>query len=482
MQRRRRTGPRARGQPLICLVLSLAAYPATAQTGPLINQNSYFSRAAGAHQGNYLEADGGFVFTDNVTRTPNGPSDTLALLGLVGDIARTGTRLNYSLVSDIYYVDYLHSTFQSQPFGFLNGTAEAWITPGFFSWTAQETFAQTLLNPLAPVTAENLESFNYLSTGPRFTLRPTLRTTLVVDATYSYLASSSKSPSYVNIDNHRYAVVATLKQAFTNTSSGYVTGGGQKVDFTDQVTNTNFTQRELLAGYKLSDARTELDLAGGYSWLHVGTQTPNGYIGRFRLVRQISPAQRISLHASQVVTDAPNLFRLSIDQPVISNIPYSFTTSQPFTDRQLGANWELEGSRTDLQLGYLSIRDRYELTPSSNRNLQITSVFLTRRIGPTLKFDIGGELLRQQYTTGGSSDTVYASTDLRWQLGRRLALRFLYGYSKQTPTTPNGYTENQVGVIASYAFVPGGQGSGEHTLEPASTPETQPLPASPVAR
>jgi hypothetical protein len=471
-----------RGRQPIGVVLTLLAHAAAAQTGPLINQNLYFTRAAGAQQGHYLEADGGFVFTDNVTRTPNGPSDTLALLGLVGDLARTGTRLDYSLVSDIFFVDYLHSTFQSQPFGFLNGSAEAWITPGFFSWTARETFAQTLLNPLAPVTPENLESFNYLSTGPRFTLRPTLRTTVVVDGTYSYLNSSSKSPSYVNIDNHRYAGLITLKQAFTNTSSGYVTAGGQKVEFSDQVTNTNFTQRELLVGYKLSDARTELDLAAGYSWLHVGTETPSGSIWHFLLVRQISPAQRIALRASQVITDAPNLFRLSLDQPVTSTIPYSFTTSQPFTDRQFGADWQLQGARTALQLGFLSVRDRYELTPSSDRDLKIGSAFVTRQISPTLKFVIAGEFLRQQYTTGGSSDTVYVSTYLRWQLGRRLALRFLYGYSDQTPKTPNGYTENQVGVIASYAFVPGGQVSGEPGTEPASPLETLPEPNSAPAQ
>ena len=59
----------------------LAALPAAAQMGPLISQNLFLNRAAGARAGNYLEADGGLVFTDNVGRNLHGTSDTLDAKG-----------------------------------------------------------------------------------------------------------------------------------------------------------------------------------------------------------------------------------------------------------------------------------------------------------------------------------------------------------------------------------------------------------------
>jgi hypothetical protein len=122
MNRRQRTGPPARDHRLIGLVLALAALPAAAQIGPLTNQNLFFDQASSARRGNYLEADTGLIYSDNVTRVQNGSGDTLALLGLVGNASREGPRLDYRLASDLALVKYLHSNYQTQPFGYLDGS------------------------------------------------------------------------------------------------------------------------------------------------------------------------------------------------------------------------------------------------------------------------------------------------------------------------------------------------------------------------
>ena len=253
MKRRRGTGPSALGYWLIGFLLALLALPAGAQIGPLSNQNLFFDQASNAHRGNYLEADAGLVYSDNVTRTQNGSGDTLALLGLTGDTSGQGPRFDYRLASDIALVKYVRSDFQTQPFGYLDGSGQLWIVPGFLSWTGRETYTQTVLDQFAPVTPDNLEGLNYATTGPRITIRPTLRTTLTLDGTYSYLTSSSKSPLYVNLDNHRYGGDATLSHAFSNTSSAYITGSADKVDFIDQIDNSNFTEEQGQIGYKLGE-------------------------------------------------------------------------------------------------------------------------------------------------------------------------------------------------------------------------------------
>src|SRR6202047_3565319 len=186
MNRRRGTGP-------LGFLLALAALPAAAQIGPVTSQSLFFDQASNAHRGNYLAADTGLIYTDNVTRTQNGSGDTLALLGLVGDISGQRPRFDYRLASDIALVKYLRSTYQTQPFGYLDGSGDLWIVPGGFSWTGREKYTPPGINPFAPVTPDNLESINYPSTGPRLTLRPTLRNTLTLNGTYSYMNSSSKS-------------------------------------------------------------------------------------------------------------------------------------------------------------------------------------------------------------------------------------------------------------------------------------------------
>jgi hypothetical protein len=497
MNRRRGTGPLARGYRLIGFLLALAALPAAAQIGPLTNQNLFFDQASNAHKGNYLEADTGLIYSDNVTRVRNGSGDTLALLGLVGDTSREGPRLDYRLASDIALVKYLRSDYQTQPFGYLDGKGELWIVPGFFSWTGRETYTQTVIDPFAPVTPDNLESINYATTGPRFTLRPTLRTTLTLDGTYSYLNSSSKSPLYVNIDNHRYAADVTLSHAFSNSASGYITGSHEKVEFTDQVDNNNFRQDQGLAGFKVANARTVLDVSGGYTKLHEvaptivqtirgprelpQSQTPGGAIWRVELSRQTSPSSRLSLHAVKQVTDGANLFRLNLDQPVATTAANRLTTGDPFTDHELGASWRFAAARTSLTLAYLDIRERYKIHPTSDRNLKDATAFLGRQLSPVLNWDIGAEFERQDFAFGGRSNTVNAITSLRWQIARQVGLRFLYAHSA---LTPHGYAENQVGVTASYAFIEGSQQSSQPGTEPARSPAVTPgmLPGSPPQR
>jgi hypothetical protein len=478
--------------------LALAALPAAAQIGPLTHQNLFFDQASNAHQGNYLAADTGVIYTDNVTRVQNGPGDTLALLGLVGDISRQGPRLDYRLASDLALVKYLRSNYQTQPFGYLDGSGDLWIVPGFFSWTGRDTYTQTVIDAFAPVTPDNLESVNYTTTGPRFTLRPTLRTTLTLNGTYSYMNSSSKSPLYVNIDNHRYAGDVTLSHAISNSSSAYITGSHEKVEFTDTADNSNFRQDQGLAGFKVEAARTALDLSGGYTKLHESvlatvqtlrgprelpqSQVPGGAVWRVELSRQISPASRLSLHAMEQVTDAANLFRLNLDQPVPGSAAARLTTGDPFTDRELGASWRFAAARTSFTLGYLDIREHYKIHPTSDRNVKDASALLGRQLSPVLNWDIGAVFWRQEFAIGGSSNTVNAITSLRWQIARQLDLRFLYAHSA---LTPHGYTENQVGVIASYAFIGGTQGSTQQPgTQPAAPPSVTPgmLPGSPPQR
>ena len=150
---------------------------------------------------NQLSSTGqiGAIYTDNVDLTANGASDTLVLLGLLADTSHVGPRLDYRLASDISLVKYLKGAFETRPYGYLDGSLEYKIVPGFFSWTARDTYLDAVIHPSAPATPDNLEAINFASTGPRLMLRPTLRTTITLDGTYSVMNSSSQSPAYVNI-------------------------------------------------------------------------------------------------------------------------------------------------------------------------------------------------------------------------------------------------------------------------------------------
>lgn len=473
-------GPRPRCRGALALCLTLVAVPAAAQVSLLTGQ-TLLSQAANNNPGDHLAADGGLIYTDNVQRTAAGSSQTLLLLGLSGDISHMGSRLDYHLDSNLAFLKYLGGAYSTAPTGYLDGMVSLKIVPSFFTWLVRETYSQVQIDAFSPVTPDNLENVNYITTGPRFTMRPTLRTSVTLDALYSYLVTSSSSPQYVNLDNQRYGGDLKIDRAFSETSSLYVKGDYEKIDFKDQVINNNFSRTNASAGYKLNSGRTDLDISGGYSRLRVydvlteaegigsretrQTETFDTPIWGLDLSRLITPSQRIAVTASQVFTDPLAAFRLGFEQAVPTVAPQGIATGEAFKQRQVGLNWSFQGPRTLLGLTISKYEDRYVLTPGFDRDVKLANALLSRQLSPVLSLDVSLFYQQQQQigtpapasaATGGtqiaageSANTFGGAAGLRWRVGERLNMRFIYAHSSQSGV----YRDNQIGVTASWALI-----------------------------
>jgi hypothetical protein len=484
-------GPRRRYRGALSLWLTLAAVAATAQVTPLTTQNVLYYRPPNAYA-NYLVAVGGLFYTDNVGRTAQGAGETVLLVGLSGNTSREGTRLDYRLTSNLALLKYLGGAYPTGPTGFFDGKVVLKIVPDFFSWIARDTYSQVSINPYTPVTPDNLVGLNLITTGPRVTMRPTLRTSVTLDALYSYVTSSSPAAQYANIDNHRYGGDLKIDRAFSESASLYLEGRYEKVDFKDQLNNNNFSIGEADAGYHFNDGRTVFDLSGGYSQLRVydvlgtvegpggtretlTTETFDEPIWKVDLSRLITRSQRIALHASEQFTDAGSSFRLGFDQPVPTVAPLGLAISNPFKLRRYALDWHFEATRTTVNLALAETRSRYLLNSAKDFDSKLAYVRLTRLLSPVLTWDISASF---QYieqvgapsaVTGQSSRAYGALTDLRWQVGERLALRFIYSHTEQS----NAYADNQIGVTAEWALL------GAHASNMQPPPALSPIsPAS----
>jgi hypothetical protein len=470
-------GPRRVGLPL-AIVLVLAALPAGAQTtGPITTQQLFLDTASAmGHHGNWLEAIGGIIYTDNVTLTPNGPSDELYLLGLVGNVERQGApRFDYHLDSDLTIVKYGSNVYETQPFGFFDAAGDFKIIPGFFSWLGRETFTQGLLNPGVPATPDNIESINYLTTGPQFRIQPTLRTSVTLTGTASWVDSSSKSPLYTNIDNHRYSGELNISRAFSSSVSAYVRGTYDDVKFKDLTENTDFNQTQAYGGVKVGTARTFLNAEAGYTWVKLDQpqdNKANGLTWNAQLSRLISPTQRLSIHWLSQFTDAANLFRLNLDQPTPGNGNNQIVTGQPFRHREFGGDWRVQASRTSFDLSAIYFTEVYEATPASDRKDYQIYAIASRELSQAFSADLGLSYDHADYYNAGTvTKNLNVLARVAWQVGPRVSLRFIYAYGR---FTPNGYTENQIGVIASYALTRGAQAIDEQLKLEPTAPTYQP--------
>jgi hypothetical protein len=357
------------------------------------------------------------------------------------------------------------------------------------------------INPVGPPTPDNLESINYLTTGPQLILKPTLQTTITLDGNYAYVYSSSKSPEYVNINSNRYGGDLRLDHAFSNILTAYIGASYQKVRFQDTTINTDFDYRQANVGFKISTARTVLDATIGYTLAHLDSvppppfpiprihfypfltaattptepptptptnDSPSGVNWQVDLSRLISPKQRIALHALRQVTDAANLFRLNLDQPVPGNQPQQLASGQPFTYTEYGATWTYDTGRTRFTVGALDFDSKYSLSPQSNHQGKQLNGFMTRQLNQSLIFELGGSFEHDDYSSL-DQNTWTLLTDLRWHVGPRISVRFLYAHS----TLTGAYSDNQIGVTASYALTTGAK--MPDTLLTPSSAISQPL-------
>ena len=472
------------------VLLTLIALPAAAQSnGPFTIQSLFLNQSGNSHRGNYLEADAGLLYDDNVNLTPGGSGSGVALLGLVGDTSRVDApRFDYHLDSDLVVAKYFNSAYSTQPYGYLDGFGEFKIVPGTLSWTARDTYSQVLINQGSPGTPDNLESINYISTGPRLTLRPTLRTTIVVDGTYSYVASNSKSPDYVNIDNHQLGGNLRIDRAFTNTFSAYLTGNYAKVQFSDTTVNQDFNLVQGLLGVRFGDARTALDLAGGYNQAHLegappGTQypVPHGALVGLPPFDEAattttpptsttpSNTQNPSGTTWQAESVAPDL---ADPAPVTSCLAAGNGCREPVSAEPQPSRSRATGSRNSRRDNHSPIvsmaapggmtaaarrspsmalyySDHYSQTPESDHDARQLNALISRQLNVSFNWELGVLYQHDNYIAY-TQHTWNAITSLRWQVGPKIGLRFFYTHSDVG--SPNGYSDNQVGVIASYAL------------------------------
>ena len=103
----------------------------------------------------------------------------------------------------------------------------------------------------------------------------------------------------------------------------------------------------------------------------------------------------------------------------------------------------------------------------------LTDALLFRQLNRSFIWELGVAYERDKYSTAAIRTTT-ALTTLRWRLGPRLALRFIYAYST---ISEEHLSQNQIGITASYALTEAAESSDTlmHPMTPNSPAMQPPL-------
>jgi hypothetical protein len=452
----------------VAAIASIAAFAPTAfaQVGGTTAQDAGAGAGTRALQlqgqgqgetANSVELNLGLMHSDNIRRMADNDkaSDTVATVGFTADTVRDGSRVDYRLLADMAWAEYLENSYKSQPFGALDGNLQLAIVPSRFFWDFRDSYSQVTLDPLTAATPDNIESFNYLTTGPRAEFAFGSSMLLSVYGTYSDVHYMARNANTADSDSNRYTGGLTLRHLVSEGTSTYLALTSQKVEFDDVTIVGDYKREEAYVGYHLEGSRTFADLSVGANRLdRTGGTSQSGFLGRMELARKVSPSSTVSFQATQQIADSVDMFRSGFDRPNGLAGLQEYATNDPFRERLFGVSWNYQRPRTSFTLSGTVTQDRYENQKELDRSSRGLGASITRRLNPL--FDLGVSLLyqRDDFDNIAVENKQFDSTAaLAWHAGRQLDVSFQYTHAKRDSTGQGvEYTENRIGATFAYSL------------------------------
>ena len=175
----------------------------------------------------------------------------------------------------------------------------------------RDDFGQTSVDPYTPITPNNIENVNYLSTGPDAHLR--LGATGFFDLSARYARAQYQSSPY---DSNRAIGEFAAGRNLSASSAVSLNGEAERVMFDNTAINTDFNRYSGYVRYDLSGARTALSAElGGTTVSQTGAST-SGVLAKFQLSRKLSGASSLTFSAGRYLTDSSTSFSNILSGPI----------------------------------------------------------------------------------------------------------------------------------------------------------------------
>lgn len=403
-----------------------------------------------------LDLNAGVDYSDNITRLLKSGDEIEETIGSVGFTAmldHNGQRVRSQVAADLAWLNYFDNTFDDEVVGYFDGDATFEILPERIQWYFQENFGQIRTDPLSAETADNREYVNYFTTGPDFTLG-------LGSANFLRLSGRYSDNTYedLSFDNTRYTGTLTLGRRLTESRTLSLNVSSDRVEFDDEIVNTDIDRRAAYLNYSAQGARTTLAASIGYTEVEIEKQTSDGVLAEVDLARRLSGASSLYLSAATRFSDAGDVFRDALDRRTRLDGQWRDATltqasGDAFKYRSVGTGYSFQKNRTALQLGIDWSKERYERAVELDRTVVTWNAFLRRELSRTLSVSLEGRYYQQDYDAlGFDDDEIEVRLGALWRLGRRLGLAFNYNYfHRKASSESSGATENRLGLQLSYA-------------------------------
>ena len=416
-----------------------------------------------------VEATAGY--TDNLLRLPDGEADVPVALGLTGTWIENTRRLSADVEGSAYGVKYFSGNFDDEILGKFDGEITWWLVPERFAWILQDVYDQVATDPFSPISPDNRQSMNFVSTGPDMYVSLGTRTR-------AYFGGRYESAQYqtVDADDQRLMGIAGIDRSLSRWARLGAQANAESVDFESDL-RPDFERQEAYVNYEFSRAhqseqqsesigssehpffgeqQAELIVSVGYAWLSSDSSDSSAPLLRVNLARSLSPRFNLRLELANDFSDAGTEFAAG-RPPELSDEsgPAIIPEAGPYEERSGRVAIDYRRPRTVVSLSIGASDEQYETTDLDHKysDVQLTA---ERRMTQHLTGSASVRVSKDDYRLGelerNDTDTQYR-LEVRRELGQLTSLTIVGLYSSRTSSQPlNEYDETRLYAVFSYSL------------------------------
>jgi hypothetical protein len=299
------------------------------------------------------------------------------------------------LLGNIDRVQYIRNSFSGSFYGNFNGSA-LWGKPTDpLQWMLRDSFGDGMTNPLGAPTPQNLQTVNYVTTGPFLNLNFDLTNRLTVYGEYQR-STYQRSP----YDSQTLEGGAQLTHRLAGATSVSLQASDARTKFLSRAALTNvpgggssYNVKQASVAFQGQYVRTNVSLAAGYNTINYGGQTHGSPYYIVQLSRRISPSSLVYVGGQSLYSTFGSAMQSPTAQLSMQNggnFGIGFLTSQPMQQRRAAVGWNFHHDRSYLNINGSYGDEMYPQQPIDNHRDAALNFTLGRQIRPSVSLNFQG--------------------------------------------------------------------------------------------
>jgi hypothetical protein len=388
----------------------------------------------------------GIIYSDNLERTEDATSATLATTDLAGQIIGVGDNYDVDVEGAVVWREYFDSSYESDVLPQFRGEANWAPMPEQFVWTVRDNFGQVALSPNDILQPVDRQDINVFSTGPAVTFPLAQRMNLQIAGLFSDVYYENDETDY-----NRLSGSMTLEREISVNQVAYIWGFANRTEFKDpQFGSYDFTGYFL--GYEGLGARTGLIAEVGIEELHDEGESEEGLYVNLDVNRTLGERTSATLSYLSRYADSADIFALDQNlEPVLGGTTNLLVSADPvwLDYASLELRWEHERTSAGV-FGSWSNEDA-DSAVVPDREISGVGVYAGRWLTDSARLGATASYFTEIWTgpVEQEQDDIALSLELEVQLGAKVSLlAFFETFSRDN--SPVNYDENRVMVLIRY--------------------------------